>query len=243
MKRTLAALVSTGAVLAGCAGYEGDVRVIREALLAGDRARALTAANAALDVDEPGDLPRNVGGDNALLVLERGMVKQGSGLFGSAASDFRIADRHLELLDLRNDAIGSIGKWLFSDNATVYKAPPHEKLLLSTLGMLNYLATGDLEGARVEARRLGIMRAYLADAVSPEESRINLGVYLSAFVWELSGRHEQALRAYDELLALGGDHPSATAPIRRLAACTGFRGEHIAALLGEPDPAAPPPVC
>jgi hypothetical protein len=231
------------AALAGCAGYEGDVRAIREALLAGDRARALTAANAALDVDEPAELPRNVGGDNALLVLERGMVKQGLGLWKPASRDFLVADRHLELLDLRNDAIGGIGKWLFSDSATVYKAPPHEKLLLSTLAMLNYLAAGDLEGARVEARRLQIMRAYLADAVSPEEARTNLGVYLAAFVWEMSGRHEQALRAYDELLATGSDHPSAAAPIRRLAACSEFRSERFAPLLGEPDPAAPPPGC
>ncbi len=231
------------AALAGCAGYEGDVRAIREALLAGDRVRALAAANEALDVDESDELPRKVSGDKALLVLERGTVKQGLGLWKPAARDFLVADRHLEMLDLRGDAIGNIGRWLFSDDATVYKAPPHEKLLLSALGMLNYLAAGDLEGARVEARRLRIMRAYLEDAVSPEESRTDLGSYLSAFVWEMSGRHEDALRAYDELLAQGGDHPSVREPIRRLAACSDFRGERIAALLEAPAPEAPAPVC
>jgi len=235
-----AALVAT---LAGCAGYQGDVRHVRQALLAGDGQRALAAANEALGVKRPDDLPRRIGGDKALLLLERGTIKQGLGRWQAAAADFLVADRHLELLDLRRDAAGNIGRWLFSDDATVYKAPPHEKLLLSTLGMLNYLAAGDLEAARVEARRLRIMRTHLADAVSPEESRTNLGAYLSAFVWEMSGRHEQALREYDDLLSQGGRHPSVVESVRRLAACSDWRGGHVAALLGEPDPAAPPPAC
>lgn len=230
-------------VLAGCAGYQGDVGAVREALLAGDRAQALAAINDALDVDEPEHYPRRLASDNALLLLERGTIQQGLGRFSPAARDFRVADRHLEMLDLRTDAAGSIGKWLFSDDATVYKAPPHEKLLLSTLGMLNYLARGDLEGARVEVRRLRIMRAYLADAVSPDEARTNLGLYLSAFVWEMSGRHEEALRAYDELLVLDGEHPSIIGPVRRLSACDGFRSERLQATVGPTDPEAPPPEC
>jgi hypothetical protein len=227
--------------LAGCAGYAGDVAEIRSALRAGDKPRALEMANAVLDVEEDHEYPRKVGGDNALLVLERATIKQGLGRFPASTTDFQVADQHLELLDLKNDTAGNIGKWLFSDDVTVYKAPPHEKLLLNTLNMLNYLAIGNLEEARVEARRLRVMRRHLVDAYSAEEARLGLGSYLAGFAFEMSGRHEDALRSYDEALA-AEDYPSLAAPIRRLAGCSSYRSERIEALLpAAPDPAPPPP--
>ncbi len=219
--------------LAGCAGYQGDLETVRKALLAGDKRTALAEIDRALDVKEPEELPDDVSGDNALLVLERGTIEQGLGEFDSASRDFRVADKHLELLDLKNDTMGKIGKWMFSDDVTAYKAPPHEKLLLNALGMINYLAAGDLEGARVEARRFRIVRDYLRDAETPEAARLKLGSYLAGFSWEMSGRHEQALRSYGEVLSLGGEHPSLEAPVRRLAACSGQRPAGVERLLAD----------
>lgn len=238
------AAVLVALAVTGCAGYAGDVKEIRSALVAGNKPRALERANDVLEVDEPNELPKDVSGDNALLVLERATVKQGMGRHSSSARDFRVADKHLELLDVKNDTAGNIGKWLFSDDVTVYKAPPHEKLLLNTLGMLNYLALGDLEGARVEARRLEIMKSYLADNVSEQEARLGLGSYLSGFTYEMSGRYEEALRSYEEALE-AGEYPSLAEVIPRIAGCTEYRSERIDKLLGstapQPTPAAPPP--
>jgi len=215
----------------GCAGYAGDVKEIRSALLAGDKARALRMSNLSLEVEEPDHYPKSVGGDNALLLLERGTVKLGMNLHESSSLDFRIADKHLELLDLKNDTAGNIAKWMFSDDATAYKAPPHEKLLLSSMNMLNHLSAGDLEGARVEARRLAIMQRHLADEESEEEARLGLGSYLAGFAFEMSGRYEQALQRYEQALEVGG-YRSLEGPIRRLAACDPYRTERITALLG-----------
>jgi tetratricopeptide (TPR) repeat protein len=226
----VAALVATG-----CAGYAGDVKEIRSALLAGNKKQALAHANAVLEVEKSRELPEDVSGDNALLVLERGTVKQGMGRHEGAARDFRVADQHLELLDIKNDTAGNIGKWLFSDDVTVYKAPPHEKLLLNTLGMVNYLTLGDLESARVEARRFTVMQSYLGDEVSKQESTLGLGSYLRGFTYEMSGRYDEALRSYDEALD-AGDYPSAEGAIRRIAGCTEYRTERISKLLGETAP-------
>jgi len=236
------------ALVSGCAGYAGAVHEMRLALLDGDKERALDLVDDALDVGDPEEMPEDVGGDNALLVLERGTIKQGLGRPGSSAADFGAADKNMELLDLKNDTAGNIGKYLFSDDATVYKAPAYEKLLLNTLNMLNYLSAGDIEGARVEARRLRVIQGYLADEGSEQGALLGLGGYLAGFAFEMSGRAEDALQFYDEALAEDA-HPSLAGPITRLAACTVFRTDRIRAALG-PAPApvsdaadagAPPP--
>ena len=233
------AIALTAWAVAGCAGYAGDVKEIRSALVAGKKPLALARANEVLEVEEPDHYPTDVGGDNALLILERGTVKQGLARYSSSALDFRVADKHLELLDVKNDTAGNIGKWLFSDDVTVYKAPPHEKLLLNTLGMLNYLALGNLESARVEARRFSIMKRYLADEVSASESRLGLGSYLAGFAYEMSGRYEEALRHYEEALE-AGDYPSIREAIPKIAGCTEYRSEAIDKLLPRSEPAPPP---
>ena len=225
-----------------CAGYEGDVKEIRSSLLAGNELRALHMANSAMEVEEADHYPIDLDGENALLVLERGTIKQGLGRYKSSALDMRISDKHLEMLDVKNDTAGNIGKWLFSDDSTVYKAPPHEKLLINTLNMLNYLSIGDLESARVEARRFTIMQDYLKDQVSPDEAGLGLGDYLAGFTFEMSGRREQALSHYDSALE-AGDYPSLVAPIQRLAACDTYRTDRIEKLLEPVEEGSQGPLC
>jgi hypothetical protein len=233
----LAAALAAAALAAGCAGYAGEVKEIRSALLAGDAGRALGHSCAALEVKEPDQYPADVGGNTALLVLERASIQQALGRNDGSALDFQVADKNLELLDLKNDTAGNIGKWLFSDSVTVYKAPPHEKLLLNALNMLNYLRLGDLENARVEARRFAVVQRHLEDAYSAAEARLGVGEYLAGFTFEMSGRAEQALYHYDRALAAGVGAPVADR-IRALAACDPFRTERITALLASGDPAS-----
>jgi hypothetical protein len=102
--------------------------------------------------------------------------------------------------------------------------------------MINYLALGDLEGARVESRRLRVMQDYLADEGSKQASLLGLGSYLAGFAFEMSKRYEQALRYYDEA-AVDGLSPSLVEPVRRLAACSTYRTERLESLLGEQSPA------
>jgi tetratricopeptide (TPR) repeat protein len=230
-----AATLSVLLAAAGCAGYAGSVKEVRSSLLAGDKERALEMADKALEVDKPDELPQKLKGDNALLVVERATIKQGLEQYKASAVDFRASDKHLELLDLKNDTMGNIGKLLFSDDTTVYKAPAYEKLLLNTMNMLNYLAIFDLEEARVESRRLRVMQDYLADEESKQDSLSGLGSYLAGFTFEMSEKAEQALSHYDEALAKG-NYPSLKGPIHRLAACTSFRTERLEAVLGSEGP-------
>ena len=86
----------------------------------------------------------------------------------------------LDALDLSHDATDSIGRWLFSDSAGRYVSPPHEKLLLNVFNMVNYLETGDLSGARIEARRMSVMARYLDDR-SPTSPSLSFGSRLAGF--------------------------------------------------------------
>ncbi len=230
-------------VVSGCAGYAGAVQDMRTSLLAGNKERALKKVNGALDVRNPDELPDKIKGYDSLLLLERATIKQGLEQHKSSAVDFRASDKHLELLDLKNDTMGNIGKFLFSDDSTVYKAPAYEKLLLNTLNLLNYLAQYDLEGARVEARRMRVMQDYLADEESEQDAVLGLGSYLAGFTFEMSGKAEQALQHYDEALSREG-YSSLKGPIRRLAGCTGYRTERLDSIIGslkEQDPTAQSP--
>ncbi len=219
-------LIVLAVTATGCAGYAGEVAEMRTALQHGNKPLALEKINDALDVKEPDEYPKKLKGDNALLLLERAMIKQGLGDIESSAEDFKVADKHLELLDLKNDTMGNIGKFIFSDDATVYKAPAYEKLLVNTFNLLNYLALGDIEGARVEARRLRVMQEYLAGEDSEQHALLGLGSYLAGFAFEMSGQREQSLSFYAEALD-DGSYPSLAEPLARLRACGDFKDERI----------------
>ncbi|HWV37415.1 MAG TPA: hypothetical protein VN033_02945 [Vulgatibacter sp.] len=242
MKRRLAAALAIAALLgAGCATYTDRNREARLALQRGDLAESLAKFNALLGVESSRDLPERWGSETALTVLERATVLQAKGEYGVSARDYTASEKELELLDLANDTVGSIGQYVYSDDATRYKTTPTEKLLLNAFNMVNYLAMGDLSGARVEARRFEVMRRYLRDW-SPEESHGAFGAYLAGFVAERSGEPDVALRYYDEVLA-ESSAPSLHDAIRRLALVAPYRTPRLKAVIdaGPPPASAAPP--
>lgn len=218
-------LMSTGFVI-GCAGYEGAVAEMHTALLSGDKLQALAQSNKALKVKKDTDFPEKLKGNNSLLLLERAMIKQGLYQYKSSSEDFGVSDKNLELLDLQNDTMGNIGKYIFSDDAAKYQAPAYEKLLLNTFNMLSYMSAGDMEGARVESRRLRVMQKYLVQEESEQAALADLGSYLAGVAFEASGQNENALSFYAD--AVGARNFDTLADsVRRLASCTNFKDERI----------------
>jgi len=218
------------ALLSGCASYSDKTLPIRNALDAGTPKVALGLINEKLDVKNESQLPEDVGGDNALTILDRGMVLQCLGQHKLSSRDLESSDKKIEMLDLSRNAVHEIGKYLFSDDVGPYKAPPYEKLMINTMNMVNYLVRGDLQGARVEARRLAVMQKYLAESEGKSKSLIGLGSYLAGFTFEKSGKPDEALRYYDEALAYA-DYASLEEPIRRLSATTPYDTPRIRKVL------------
>ncbi|HEV8548312.1 MAG TPA: hypothetical protein VGQ57_04770 [Polyangiaceae bacterium] len=242
--RLATALLALG--LFACASASDKTKPVRTALDAGKDAQALAALNEDLDVKTAKELPKDTGGDNALLLLDRAMVLQALQQYDLSSRDLQTSDKQIEVLDLSRNAMDEIGRYLFSDSSGRYKAPAYEKLMINTMNMVNYLTRGDLNGARIEARRLAVMQQFIERSEGKGRGLLSLGSYLAGFTFEKSGNADEALRYYDEALQYG-KYRSLEDPIRRLAERSAYRTDRIRAVLAGapaaeagPAPATPP---
>src|SRR5690606_9937154 len=160
-----------------------------------------------------------------LAVLERATIFHALGWYELAARDFGKAEEHLELMDISIDAGGNIARWVYSESAAKYRTPPSERLSLNAINLENYLMQGDLEGAKIEAKRFTVMRNYLLDH-DPEHAHGEFGSYMAGFVYERLGAADEALRYYDEALQQR-DFASLREPISRLRQKGSYRSERI----------------
>ena len=145
------------------------------------------------------------------------------------------------MLDLTHDAKDTIGEYVFSGSSGKYQAPPYEKLLVNTLDMLNYLELKDLNGARVEARRLAVMQKYVVDELHERDNPVlGLGGFLAGFTFEASDQPDEALRWYDEALQFAGFR-ALESPVRLLLQRSPYRSPRLRQLeAAGPPPPAPP---
>ena len=234
----VAALVVTPWLI-GCGGHEARSLKMRTALDVGNAKAAIEAVDEELDVKSPKDLPKDIKGDNAIFVLDRASIQQSLVEFPLSKRDFEAADKSIDMLDLARNAGDSIGEYVFSGSSGRYQAPPYEKLLINTLNMLNYLETKDLNGARIEARRLSVMQKYYRDSLDKKDNPVlGLGSMLAGFTFEKSGEIDEALRYYDEALEFTGFQTLGDS-VRRIAPQGQYRSPRIKSLLKGDEKAAP----
>jgi uncharacterized protein len=202
---SLLAALSLLAFAEGCGGHSERTLPVRTALDEGRPREAIAALNKEMGVEKDDQFPKKVEGDDALLVLDRATIQQSLAQFEPSKRDFQAADKAIDMLDLAQNAGDTIGKYVFSDSSGKYVAPPYEKLLINTLNMLNYLETGDLQGAKIEARRLVVMQKYVGDSLGEKDNPIlGLGGYLAGLAFEKSDDADEALRFYDEAARFSG---------------------------------------
>jgi hypothetical protein len=224
---TAVVAVAALVVLEGCASHSEHMLPVRSALDDGQPREALRLLNQAMDVKSDADFPADLGGENSLYVLDRGSINQSVAQFDASRSDLETADKSVDMLDLAHGAADSIGEYVFSGSSGKYQAPPHEKLLINTLDMLNYLEKRDLNGARIEARRLAVMQKYISDDVHEGDSAaLGLGAFLAGFTFEKSGQVDEALRWYDQSLEFTGFH-TLRDPVRALLPLGQYRSPRL----------------
>lgn len=214
----------------GCAGYSARVRDARNALDGGRPQDALHMLNKRLGVESEKDLPDDIRGDNVLYVLERSTILQSLAQYPLSSRDLEVADKQVEVLDFTHGTLDDISKFMFSDDSGPYQSPAYEKLMINTLNMVNYLVRGDLNGARVEARRLAVMQQFI-DENDPKHAGVGaIGSYLAGFTFEKSKQAAEALRYYDEALQ-HGEFSSLAGPVANLAQLDGYRSPQIKQLM------------
>ena len=214
----------------GCAGHSAKTLQARAALDAGTPEKAVALLNKELKVKSSAELPTKEKKDTTLLVLDRAMILQQLADYKNSSRDLQYSDKSIEILDLSRKATDEIGKYLFSDDVGPYKAPPYEKLMINTVNMMNYITIRQLSGARVEARRFSILRKYLKDNNNSAVTMGAPGSYLAGFVFEKSGKTDEALRYYDEALE-HGDFKSLVGPVRYLQGIGSYSSDRLTALL------------
>jgi hypothetical protein len=208
----------------GCATYSDRTATARDAVARGDLDGGVAELNKFMDTRGE-ELPKKWKGDTGLAVLERGTIFHAQGKWETSAKDLQAAEKELELLDISKNAVGKIGKYIYSDSAAKYKTPPTERLTLNAVNMLNYLTRGDLDGARVEAKRFTTMREYLKQE-DPDHAHAAFGSYLAGFTFERLGEWDTAVRYYDEALQ-EKDFASLHVPLARLATKSSYRTERL----------------
>ncbi len=216
---------------AGCASYTDRLKSVYTSIDTGEIEGAVKRIDQLMGVAESGDSPATIGKDTPLLLLERGMLHHAMGNYKLSARDFGQADSNMEVLDLTGDSLGQVSRYLFSDDSSIYKGAPYEKLLINTMNMLNYLAMEDLSGAKVEARRMLVLEKYLEDF---EEGKglSSFGAYLAGFIFEKSGDYNQAIRFYGIALERG-NIPGLVNDIVTLHMRTGVNHPSVAKVIKE----------
>ena len=215
------------AVVAGCAGHSARTLDARHALDRHDPNTALALYNKELEVKSGNELPKEVKGDNALLLMDRSTILQEMSQYANSSRDLETADKQVEMLDFTRSTAHEIGRYLFSDDTGPYKARPFEKLLINTVNMLNYLAEGNVNGAKVEARRLAVMQKYLGESQDdPTAQLLGPGSYLAGFVFERNGDFDEAVRYYDEALK-ATMYTSLAEPLARLTPYSSYSSPRI----------------
>ncbi|HET8933547.1 MAG TPA: hypothetical protein VFN67_08915, partial [Polyangiales bacterium] len=165
---------------------------------------------------------------------------QSVGEYTLSSRDLEVADKQVEVLDFTHSTLDDISKFMFSDDSGPYQSPAYEKLMINTLNMINYLARGDLNGARVEARRLATMQQFINDS-DPKHAGVGAtGSYLAGFTFEKSREPSEALHFYDEALQ-HNTYDTLVEPVARLAKMDGYRTEKIKQLLSTAPKDAPEP--
>lgn len=227
--KSYAIVFAASAWLIGCSHTE-KTALMRSALDAGNPKAAISAINEEMDVKKDSELPKDIKGDKALMVLDRGSIQQGVMQWDYSKQDFEAADKAIDMLDLAHNAGDSIGEYVFSSDAGKYQAPPYEKLMINTLDMLNYLEQHDLQGAKVEARRLAVYQRYYKDALKQENNPVlGLGAMLAGFAFEKAGDTDEALHYYDDALQFSGFASNGEA-VARLASVSSYKSKRLDAL-------------
>lgn len=177
----------------GCGGYNQTISSARNALQQGHAQRSVKKINQVLKDAPKEHLP--------LLHLERAIARHQLGDLQEASKDYQYADDALEILDYTSATAQEIASYLYSDDTAPYRPPAYEKSLINLLNLMSYLERGDVNGARVEAKRFRVYTDYFQDQVRQGnasnialEPLLALGATLGVYTALATGDFDQAIR-------------------------------------------------
>ena len=230
MWRVLAALLCC-VLLMGCKTYSSSVRDAQNDLARGKPEQALGELNKRLDVERAEDIPQDLGKrriPRLLLLLERATLLQALGRYDLAARDMIAVDQRMLWLDLDGEKSADLAKYMYSASATPYRAPAYERMLLNTLNMVNFMAQGDMQGAKVEARRFALLEELFVRGDEQKDiltsGTLAAGNYLGGVAFEAARGYDIAVRYFARAWAYGYRDAAFRVQLVDLIRTTGWKG-------------------
>ncbi len=133
-------------LLSACAGYSHKTQDMRNAMHYNNPNLALQIVDKGI---EDGD-------DRWLLNLEKGTILQSLGKYKESIAIFDEIDQKIEILDYTSSTPQELSKMIFADDVGDYRPFAYEKLLVNLFNLLNHLYLGEINEAKIEAKRIEI---------------------------------------------------------------------------------------
>ena len=179
-----------------CASYTQETQNIRSNYFDGSYAVALKKLNeSSLGSEDKNKL---------LYRLEKAMILDRMGDYAKSRSLLLEADKIAD--DLYTTSITrTAASFIVSESSTDYSGENYEKVAIHTELALSYLATRDLDAARVEARKINNKLAQINGGYEDHKDRYGedaFARYLSGMIYEARGEIDDAIIDYTKALAL-----------------------------------------
>lgn len=202
--------------LSGCATYHQKVASAKTALQQQDYTKALETLK---------PLAEESSRDQLAYLLDYGTAQQMAGQYKESSKTFILADRLADSLDYHS--VSNIAASLATSQEMVqYKGDTFEKIFINAYLAMNFLEVGDYDSAAVEARRINEKyQKYRAD--EKKEYKLNpFSKYLSALVWEATGRYDSAFIDFQDTYKIDSAFLNIGADLIRTAKLSGRQGDY-----------------
>lgn len=177
----------------GCASYQSKVAPAREALSRNDCPKSLEILS---------KLSEKESDDQLAYLLDYASALQACGDYKKSSQAFIQADKLADQMDYTS-ITKSTGALLVSEDLKQYQGDTFEKFFINASNALNYLQTGDYDGAMIEVKRMNQkFTRYKDDSkLDSKDKDITLNSfakYLSALVWEAKKEYDDACIDYQD---------------------------------------------
>lgn len=179
-------------LVVGCATYQSQVAPARENLRSGQ-------PQAAIDFLRP--LAEQESKDRLVHLLDFAMALKIAGQHNEAQQVFIKADRLADQLDYISVSEVATAA-LSSEEQLTYKGEFYEKLMINAMSALSFIATGQLDSATVEARRINEKVQRIRQSAREDYEENSFAHYLSALLWEANRNYDSAYIEYERAFNL-----------------------------------------
>ncbi|HEY5762090.1 MAG TPA: hypothetical protein VIS73_02680, partial [Rhodocyclaceae bacterium] len=183
--RRIAAALLAASLLSACSTFSDRIARVEQRLVAGD----FDAAAAALERIDFAER------DQALLLLNRGMLARYRGDLVASNADLEAAKQRMQALAALSIREGVLASTV-TEQAGSYAGQPFERLLVPVFKAFNYLDLGDPDAARVEALQIDLLLRELGEG--RDEATVAgaaFARYVAGLVYELGGERSDAFIA------------------------------------------------